>query len=163
VCGNPVASAAEIRSASEADIAELLAMIRELAAYEQLSHAVVATEDDLRRALFGEARSADALLAFADSEPAGFALYFSTFSTFVGRPGLWLEDLFVRPKFRRRGIGLGLFRRVAEIARGRNCGRMEWAVLDWNTPAIDFYRRLGAVPLSDWTTFRLDAAALANV
>jgi GNAT superfamily N-acetyltransferase len=156
-------SAVEIRPARESDVGDLLTMIRELAEYEKLLHAVVATDTDLRRALFGETPCAEALIAVADDEPAGFALFFSTFSTFVGRPGLWLEDLFVRPKFRRHGIGLGLFCRVAEIARERNCGRMEWAVLDWNQPAIDFYQRLGAVAMSDWTTFRLDELTLAKI
>ncbi|HEX3997835.1 MAG TPA: GNAT family N-acetyltransferase [Pirellulales bacterium] len=144
-----------IRPARETDVAHLLAMIRELADYERLLDAVVATEAGLRQALFGEPRSAEALLAEFDGEPAGFALYFQTFSTFVGRPGLWLEDLFVRPAFRRHGIGRALFDRLAAIAVERGYGRMEWTVLDWNASAIDFYRRLGAVPLSDWTTFRL--------
>lgn len=152
-----------IRSVRESDVGDLLAMIRELAEYERLSHAVVATEEHLRRALFGDPRFAEALLAEVEGTAAGFALYFSTFSTFVGRPGLWLEDLFVRPTFRRQGIGRTLFQRIAALAVERDCGRMEWAVLDWNQPAIDFYRRLGALPLSDWTTFRLDAEALNRI
>ncbi len=152
-----------IREARESDVGVLLAMIRELAEYERLSHAVVATEEHLRRALFGKPSFAEALLADADGIAAGFALYFLTFSTFVGKPGIWLEDLFVRPQFRRRGIGQALLQHVAAIARQRDCGRMEWAVLDWNQPAIDFYRRHGALPLDDWTTFRLDATALSKL
>lgn len=152
-----------IRAAGEADLGDLLAMIRELAEYERLLDAVVASEADLKQALFGDRPTAEALIADSAGEGAGFALFFSTFSTFVGRPGLWLEDLYVRPKFRRRGIGSGLFRRVVELAAERGCGRMEWAALDWNAPAINFYRGMGAVALDDWTTFRLDAAALRRV
>ena len=152
-----------IRSAQEADAGILLELIRELAEYERLLHAVVATEESLRQSLFGERRCAEALIAESDGGPAGFALFFPTFSTFVGRAGLWLEDLYVRPEFRRHGIGIALFRRVAEAAIERDCGRLEWTVLDWNEPAISFYRKLGAVPLSDWTTFRLDAAALRRI
>jgi GNAT superfamily N-acetyltransferase len=153
----------KIRAALESDASILLALIRELAEYERLLDAVVATEDDLRQSLFGEQRGVEALIAESGGGAAGFAIFFTTFSTFVGRPGLWLEDLYVRPEFRKRGIGLALFRHVAALAVERNCGRMEWSVLDWNEPAIKFYRSLGAVPMSEWTTFRLDAAALRRV
>jgi GNAT superfamily N-acetyltransferase len=152
-----------IRPARESDAGALIEMIRELAEYERLLDAVVATEESLRQSLFGEHPCAAAIIAESDGGPAGFALYFSTFSTFVGRPGLCLEDLYVRPAFRSRGIGRALFRHVAAEAVERNCGRLEWSVLDWNEPAIAFYRRLGAVPMSDWTTFRLDAAALRRI
>jgi GNAT superfamily N-acetyltransferase len=143
-----------IRAAQSSDAGILLTLIRELAEYERLLDAVVATEDDLRRALFGEERCAEALIAESGGDAAGFALFFTTFSTFVGRPGIWLEDIYVRPAFRRHGIGLALFRQVAALAIERHCGRMEWSVLDWNEPAINFYRRLGATAMSDWTTFR---------
>ena len=152
-----------IRAARESDAGILLTLIRELAEYERLLDAVVSTEDDLLHSFFGEQRCAGALIAESSGSAAGFAIFFTTFSTFVGRPGLWLEDLYVRPEFRKRGIGLALFRQVAALAVERNCGRMEWAVLDWNEPAIKFYRSLGAVPMSDWTTFRLDDAALRRV
>lgn len=152
-----------IRAARESDAGILLALIRELAEYERLLDAVVSTEDDLLRSFFGEQRCAGALIAESGGIAAGFAIFFTTFSTFVGRPGLWLEDLYVRPEFRQRGIGVALFRQVAALAVERNCGRMEWSVLDWNEPAIKFYGSLGAVPMTEWTTFRLDAAALRRV
>jgi GNAT superfamily N-acetyltransferase len=152
-----------IRAARESDAGALIAMIRELAEYERLLSAVVATEDSLRQSLFGELPCAEAIIAESGGRPAGFALYFSTFSTFVGRRGLYLEDLYVRPEFRRLGIGCALLRCVAAVAIERDCGRMEWSVLDWNEPAIEFYRSLGAVPLAEWTTFRLDAEALRRV
>jgi GNAT superfamily N-acetyltransferase len=152
--------AAVIRAATPADAALLLTLIRELAAYEKRSHEVVATEDDLSAALFGERPSAEAVLAELDGAPVGFALFFQTFSTFVGRPGMHLEDLYVRPAARRHGIGRALFLHVAKLAAERGCGRYEWTVLDWNAPAISFYRRQGALPLSDWTLFRLAGEAL---
>jgi GNAT superfamily N-acetyltransferase len=152
-----------IRAAQARDTAALIEMIRELAEYERLLDAVVATADDLRQSLFGAHACAEALIAESGGGVAGFALFFSTFSTFVGRPGLYLEDLFVRPAFRRLGIGRALLQRIAAMAVLRNCGRLEWSVLNWNEPAIEFYRSLGAAPLSDWTTFRLDAEALRRV
>jgi GNAT superfamily N-acetyltransferase len=145
------------RPATEADVATILGFIRELAAYEKLTHEVDATEDMLARGLFGPHPYAEGLIAEADGAPVGFALFFHTFSTFVGKPGLYLEDLYVQPAHRRQGIGLGLLRELAKIALMRECGRMEWAVLDWNEPAIRFYRtKLGARAMGDWTVQRLD-------
>jgi GNAT superfamily N-acetyltransferase len=151
-----------IRPATEADVAAILGFVRELAEYEKLAHAAVATEDMIARGLFGPRPYAEALIAELDGTPVGFALYFHTFSTFVGKPGLYLEDIFVRPAHRRQGIGLGLLRELAKIALRRDCGRLEWAVLDWNEPAIRFYRhKLGARAMDDWTTQRLDRDAIA--
>lgn len=144
-----------LREATPADVPLLLELIRELAEYERLAGSVVADERGLHEALFGPRPSAEAILAEAGEEPAGFALYFHNFSTFAGRPGLYLEDLYVRERWRGRGIGRRLLLHLARTAARRGCGRMEWAVLDWNRPAIEFYRRLGAVPLSDWTLYRL--------
>ena len=149
-----------IRAASGDDIPLILGFITELAAYEHLSYIVVATEDDLRAALFGARPSAEVLIGEIDGEPAGFALYFQSFSTFAGRPGLYLEDLFVRPTYRRRGLGMGFLVRLAQIAVERNYGRMEWAVLDWNEMALSVYRRVGAEALNDWTVHRLTGDTL---
>ena len=145
----------EIRTATEADVPVILSLIRELAEYERAPDAVVATEVGLREALFGPKRSAEVLLALENGEPVGFAVYFHNFSTWLGRPGLYLEDLFVRPAERGKGYGRALLERLAQIAQERGCGRMEWAVLDWNEPAIQFYRKLGAQPMDEWTVFRL--------
>jgi GNAT superfamily N-acetyltransferase len=146
-----------VRPATEADVATILGFVRELAAYEKLSHEAVATEDMLARGLFGPGPYAEALIAEADGAPVGFALFFHTFSTFVGKPGLYLEDIYVQPAHRRQGIGLRLLRELAKIALLRDCGRMEWAVLDWNEPAIRFYRtKLGARAMDEWTIERLD-------
>lgn len=150
----------EIRPATAADVHAIHRLIGELAEYERLSHLVVATPESLREALFGEAPGAEVLLAFEGSEPVGFAVYFHNFSTFLGVKGLWLEDLYVKPACRRKGYGRALFLAVARIAKARNCGRFEWAALDWNTPAWDFYRGLGAQPLEDWTMFRVTGDAL---
>jgi GNAT superfamily N-acetyltransferase len=150
----------KIVSATEWDLPLVLGFIRKLAEYEKLSHQVVATEDLLREGLFGERRVAEVVLAYLDVEPVGFALYFHNFSTFVGRAGIYLEDLFVEPHHRGKGVGKALLAHVANIAVERKCGRFEWAVLDWNTPSIDFYKSLGAVPLDDWTLFRLTGDAL---
>lgn len=146
--------------AAEPDVPLILSFIRKLAEYEKLSHEVIATENRLRDGLFGARPVAEVLLAYWANEPAGFALYFPNFSTFLCQPGIYLEDLFVEPEFRGRGIGKALLVRLAKIARERNCGRLEWAVLDWNRPAIDFYRRLGAVARNDWTVFRLAGDSL---
>ena len=127
----------------------ILGLIRELAAYEKLSHEVAATQELLRRNLFGERRGAEVLLAFEGAEAVGFALYFHNFSTFIGKPGLYLEDLYIRPEFRRRGYGKALMIHLARLARQRDCGRFEWWVLDWNHPALEFYRSLGAISMSD--------------
>lgn len=141
----------------------VLAFIRKLAEYEKLSHQVVATESLLCESLFGSRRVAEVVLAYLAGQPVGFALFFHNFSTFVGRPGIYLEDLFVEPAHRGKGVGKALLIHVAKLAVERGCGRFEWAVLDWNTPAIDFYRSLGAVPLDDWTLFRLTGDALHRV
>jgi len=152
-----------IRPATEADVPLLLALIGELAAYERLSDQVVATEANVRETLFGARPAAESIIAELDGAPVGFALFFHNYSTFLARPGIYLEDLFVRPAARRRGVGRALFLRLAAIAVERGCGRFEWAVLDWNEPAIAFYRSLGAQPLSDWTVFRLTGAALERL
>ena len=152
-----------IKPATESDVALVLSFIRKLAEYEKLSQEVVATEELLRETLFGERRVAEVVVAYLADEPVGFALFFHNFSTFVGRPGIYLEDLFVEPAHRGKGVGKALLIYVARIAVERGCGRFEWAVLDWNTPAIDFYRSLGAVPLDDWTIFRLTGDALRRI
>jgi GNAT superfamily N-acetyltransferase len=152
-----------LRPATPADAALILQFIKELAEYERLSHLVVATEDLLRETLFGERQVAEVVLAFTQAEPAGFALFFHNYSTFLGRPGIYLEDLFVRPKFRRRGFGKIMLAHLAKLTVERNCGRLEWSVLDWNEPAIQFYKSLGAVPMDDWTTFRLTGESLEEV
>lgn len=152
-----------LRAATPADVPLILQLIRALAEYERAPDAVVATEELLREHLFGAAPAAHVLLASADGEPVGFALYFFNFSTWLGRPGLYLEDLFVLPEHRRSGHGRALLQRLGQIAHERGCGRMEWAVLDWNEPAIEFYRTLGASPLGDWTIFRLTEEGIANL
>jgi len=152
-----------IRTARREDAPEILSLIREIAEYEHLAHEVVATEPLIDAAVFGPRPCVEVLIAESDGKVAAFALFFQNFSTFLGRPGIFLEDIFVRPQFRRRGIGRALFRRVAAIAVERNCGRLEWAVLDWNKPALDFYRSLGAVAMSDWTTHRLTGPALQRL
>ncbi len=149
-----------IRPATEADVALTLQFIRDLAEYERLAHAVVATEETLRESLFGQPRFAEVLFGEEDGVPVAFALFFHNFSTFVGRPGLYLEDVFVKPEKRGRGYGKAMLARLASIAVERRCGRFEWAVLDWNTPAIDFYKSLGAIPVDEWTIFRMTGDAL---
>jgi GNAT superfamily N-acetyltransferase len=153
----------QIRPATPSDVPQILQFIRELADYEKLSHQVTATEDLLHQNLFGPRPTAEALVAEFDQTPAGFALFFHNFSTFVGRPGIYLEDLFVRPAARGKGVGRALLTRLAELAVERGCGRLEWAVLDWNTPAIGFYKKLGAVPMHEWTVFRVDGDQLKNL
>jgi len=152
-----------LRFASAEDTPVILAMIRELADYERMSHEVVADVTRLRQSLFGERRVAEVLIAEKRGEPLGFALFFHNFSTFVGRPGIYLEDLYVRPAARGSGIGKALLVRLARIAVERGCGRLEWAVLDWNEPAIGFYRRLGATAMYEWTVFRLTGATLEDL
>jgi len=148
------------RFAQADDTALILSLIRELAEYEKLAHEVVTDEAQLRANLFGERPAAEALLAEIDGECAGFALFFHNFSTFVGKRGLYLEDLFVRPAFRGHGIGKALMVRLARIALERDCGRFEWWVLDWNAPSIAFYRSLGAVGMEEWTVQRVTGEAL---
>ena len=152
-----------IREARETDVTTILQLIRELAEYERLLHEVVATEERLRENLFGPRRHAEVLVAEVEGAVAGFALFFHNYSTFLGRPGIYLEDLFVRPEYRRQGIGTAFFRRLAQIAVERGCGRFEWAVLNWNEPALKFYRSLGAVPMSDWTVQRVTGEALVRL
>jgi GNAT superfamily N-acetyltransferase len=152
-----------IEKATVHDVPLILQFIRELAEYEKLLDRVTTTEDLLRETLFGPRPAAEVLLAYETNEPVGFAIYFFNYSTFMGRPGLYLEDLFVRPAVRGRGFGRALLAHLAQIAIERNCGRMEWAVLDWNEPAIAFYKRLGAVPMDDWTVFRLWDKALTDL
>jgi len=152
--------ALRIESATERDLSLILSFIKKLAEYEKLSHQVVATEDLLRDALFGARPVAEVIIAYWNDEPVGFALFFHNFSTFLGRRGIYLEDLFVDTPHRGKGIGKALLIHLAKIAKERNCGRFEWAVLDWNKPSIDFYKSLGAVPLDDWTSFRLTGDAL---
>jgi GNAT superfamily N-acetyltransferase len=143
-----------LRAAETTDVPVIFQLIGELADYERLRHQMVGDVNDLGRHLFGEPRYAHALMADWDGEPAGFALYFFNYSTFLCRPGLYLEDLFVRPAARGRGIGLALLTALEQRARGAGCGRLEWSVLDWNEPAIEFYRRFGARPMQDWILYR---------
>jgi len=150
----------EIRPATEDDVPVILEMIRGLAEYEKLSHMVTATEDALRRTLFGDRPAAEVLLASVDCSVVGFALFFINYSTFLGKPGIYLEDLFVKPEARGGGVGFVLLRELARIARDRDYGRVEWSVLDWNDPAIGFYKKLGAVPMDEWTMFRLTGDAI---
>src|SRR5216110_3496178 len=155
----------QIRPARLDDVPIILQLIRDLATYERAPDEVSATEEQLVHVLFGEKPAAEVLLAFEAESPVGFAVYFYNFSTWLGRPGLYLEDLFVKPEKRGRGYGRALLVELAKIARDRACGRMEWAVLNWNKPAIKFYRSLGAKPMNEWTVFRLtrdEIAKLAN-
>ena len=150
--------------AREDDVPVILRLIRGLGEYEKLAHEIVATEEGLRDALFGAAPAAEVIIAWSDGgEAVGFALFFHNFSTFLGRRGLYLEDLFVQPEWRGRGVGRLLLQRLARIAVERRCGRMEWAVLDWNEPAIGFYRRIGARLLDDWRLCRLSGPALEQL
>ncbi|HUU28838.1 MAG TPA: GNAT family N-acetyltransferase [archaeon] len=150
----------DIRQATENDVPLILSFIRELAGYERLSHEVIATEETLRRNLFSERCYAEVIIGSFDSKPAGFALFFHNFSTFLGRPGIYLEDIYVKPEYRQKGIGKALLSFLAGLAQERDCGRLEWSVLDWNEPAIKFYKNLGAVPMDEWTVFRLTGEAL---
>ena len=156
-------AAAQIAPAQEADLPLILGFIRELAQYEKLEHQVVATPMTLRHALFGPRPAAEALIARVDGEPAGFALYFHNFSTFLGKHGLYLEDLFVRPALRGRGVGKALLVHLARLALERDCGRFEWAVLDWNRPARDFYEALGAEANAAWVNYRVSGEALQRL
>ena len=153
----------KIEPATEHDLPAIEHLVRQLAQYEKLEHAMVASQDDFRKALFGTEPAAHALLAFVDDVPVGLALYFYNFSTFLGKRGIYLEDIYVEPKYRGRGIGSTLLKRLARIAKQQDCGRMEWSVLTWNQPSIDFYHRLGAVTLDDWRLFRLHGQALERL
>jgi len=149
-----------IRPATPDDVPLITSMVRELAEYEKLADQAVATEADFARELFGPSPKAHALIVEHEGQPAGFALYFYNFSTFLGRPGIYIEDVFVRPEFRRNGYGRKIFKYLANKALAEGCGRMEWWVLDWNAPAIEFYRGLGAVAMDEWTVQRLTGDAL---
>lgn len=144
-----------IRLATSADTKTILQFVKELAEFEKLAHEVAATEEQLSRTLFGERRYAEVLIAEYGSEAVGFALYFHNYSTFLGKPGIYLEDLYVTPLQRSKGVGKKLLVHLAQIAIARQCGRLEWSVLDWNQRAIDFYKSVGAKPMDDWTVFRL--------
>jgi GNAT superfamily N-acetyltransferase len=158
-----MSEAITVRPAGVGDVAVVLQFIRDLAKYEHLEHQVVATEELLREALFGSRPYAEVVLACLNGEPVGFALFFHNFSTFLGRAGIYLEDLYVRPEARGHGVGRRLLTWLAGVAVSRGCGRLEWAVLDWNEPSIRFYRKLGAVALDDWTTYRVTGPALAEL
>jgi GNAT superfamily N-acetyltransferase len=153
----------EIRTARVEDVPIILQLIRDLATYERAPNDVTATEEQLVEVLFGARPSAEVLLAVEQETAVGFAVFFHNFSTWLGRPGLYLEDLFVKPEVRGKGYGRALLVRLAKIARERGCGRMEWAVLDWNDPAIQFYRKLGAKPMDEWTVFRLTSDGIAKL
>lgn len=149
-----------IEPASPADVPMILTLIKELAEFEKLAHEVTATEAQVREALFGAKPGAEVVMARIGDEVAGFALYFHNFSTFLARPGIYLEDLYVRQKFRGQGAGEALLRHLAKTALARGCGRLEWSVLDWNQRAIDFYKSLGAVPMNEWTIYRVTGPSL---
>jgi GNAT superfamily N-acetyltransferase len=151
-----------LEHATERDLPLILSLITQLAEYEKLSHAVLATEAILRESLF-ERRAAEVVIGYAGDEPAGFAVFFRTFSTFIGVPGMYLEDLFVIPKFRRHGLGRQLLVHLARIANERGYGRIEWSVLDWNELAIGFYKSLGATPMDEWTVFRLSGDSIRRL
>ena len=153
----------EIRAATEDDVPLILSLIRELAEYEKLIHEVVATEEVLRGSLSGERTGAEVVICYHADTPAGFALFFHNFSTFLGRPGLYLEDLYVKPDFRGRGLGRALLVYLAGVASERGCGRMEWSVLDWNEPAIKLYGGIGATPMDEWTVYRVTGEALETL
>jgi GNAT superfamily N-acetyltransferase len=152
----------DIRAATEADVPRILGFVRELAIYEKAEHEVAATEDDIRRTLFGPEPQARALICRVGGVAVGFAVYFFNYSTWQGRHGLYLEDLYVSPAHRNAGAGKALLQHLARIAVEKGCGRFEWSVLDWNEPAIQFYRSIGAVPMDEWVRYRLTGQALAD-
>ena len=152
-----------IRPATENDAGTILSLIKELADYERLTHEVVATENDIRKSLFGEHPLAEALIGEYDKIPTSFALFFYNFSTFVGKPGIYLEDLYVKPEYRGKGFGRKMLAHIARLAIKRDCGRFEWSVLDWNTPAIRTYDKLNAKPMQDWILYRLTGEALVEL
>ena len=153
----------QIRAAVKEDVPAILSFIKKLADYERLSHEVVATEATLRETLFGRRRTAEVALGYFKREPVGFVLFFHNYSTFLGQPGIYIEDLFVDEAFRRRGFGRALLAYVARLAKERRCGRLEWSVLDWNEPAINFYKQLGATPMSEWTVYRMTGESLRKL
>jgi GNAT superfamily N-acetyltransferase len=150
----------QIKSAIESDVPVILSFVKKLARYERLSREVVATEKLLRETLFGGRQTAEVAIGYFEARPVGFVLFFHNYSTFLGQPGLYIEDLYVDEAYRRRGYGRALLLYVARLAKERGCGRLEWSVLDWNQPAIDFYKKLGASPMSDWTVFRITGKSL---
>jgi GNAT superfamily N-acetyltransferase len=150
----------QIRSATESDVPVIFSFVKKLASYERLSHEVVATEELIRETLFGLRRTAEIAIGYLEAQPVGFVLFFHNYSTFLGKPGLYIEDLFVDEDYRRRGYGRALLLHVARLAKERGCGRLEWSVLNWNQPAIDFYKKLGASPMSEWTVFRITGESL---
>ena len=153
----------EIHPATEADVPLILELIKALAEYERLGHEVVATEAMVRESFFGPAPHAQAAIARRGTDPVGFAIWFSTYSTFLSRPGIYLEDLFVLPEWRGKGIGRALLQHLARLAVERGCGRIEWSVLDWNETAIKFYRGLGARPMDEWTVYRLTGDSIQRL
>ncbi|MFA9213797.1 MAG: N-acetyltransferase family protein [Candidatus Methylacidiphilales bacterium] len=150
----------EIKSATKNDAGIILELIKEIAAYEKLADQVEATEEQIINHLFSEKTYAECIIGFENNIPIGFALFFHNYSTFVSRPGIYLEDLFVKEKYRGKGYGKKLLLSLVKIADERNCGRVEWSVLDWNKPAIDFYESLGATPMNEWTVYRLNQVAI---
>ena len=152
--------ALRIEQATERDVPLILRLIKGLAEYEKLAHEMTATEDGLRQSLFGPRPGAEVVIGYAGDEPAGFSRFFPNYSTFLGKPGIYLEDLFVLPEWRGQGFGRQLLAHLAALAVERGCGRLEWAVLNWNEPAIGFYERLGAKPMNEWTVFRVTGDAL---
>ena len=159
----PAVTAFEIRPATKADVPTILGLIRELADYERLSKEAVATEEDLHDWLFGEKPVAKVIIGEYRGKPVSFALFFYNFSTFLGRPGVYLEDLYVKPDYRHKGFGRRLMVYIAQWAKAKNCGRFEWAVLNWNTPAIELYEKLGAEPQKEWTVYRLSGETLERL
>lgn len=153
----------EIKPASIDDVPLILSFIKELAEYEKLSHEVVATQELLEENLFGQNSKAEVVMGYLDQKPVSFALFFHNFSTFLGRPGIYLEDVFVKPEARGKGIGQKMLAYLAHLAKSRNCGRFEWWVLDWNESAIGFYKRLGAKPMDEWTVYRVSDQALDDL
>lgn len=156
-------SGLQIKEATRKDVPLILSFIRGLAEYERLAHEVVTDEKILSKTLFGKRAYAEVVIAHYGGKPAGFALYFHNYSTFLGRPGIYLEDLFVWPEYRSKGIGRALLVHLAKLTQKRKCGRLEWAVLNWNEPAIKFYKKLGAIPMSEWTVFRVAGDTLMKL
>lgn len=150
-----------IRTATENDLSLILQFIKQLAEYEKLLHEVIATEEILRKSLF-EQKMAEVVIGEEDGKPVGFALFFHNFSTFLGKPGIYLEDLYVKPEYRGKGYGKKLLSHLAKLALERDCGRLDWSCLDWNEPSIKFYKSLGALPMEDWTVFRLTGESLTK-
>lgn len=156
-------SSFNIRNTTKEDVPLILNFIKEIAEYEKLSHEVVTTEQILMESLFGKNPSAEVVIGEFEDKPVGYAIFFHNFSTFLGKKGLYLEDLFVKPEYRGKGFGKKLLLHLVQIAKERNCGRMEWSVLNWNTPAIEFYKSLGAIPMDGWTVYRLDEKAMGKL